>query len=334
MRAARALLFLFATVLLASAQNPLKNLEKIRVGGVDYVRFKEWCDEANFDFRWVKRDDDFQITNRIWKLSFSVDSRKAQINGMNFLLSMPIISRSNVPFISGVDLQTAIQPILFPPKNPSGKNIATICLDPGHGGKDPGNMEKRNQEKKYTLLLAEEIAQILRQAGLKVILTRTNDRFVELPDRAAFANRNGADLFVSLHYNSSGSSFVNGMEVYCLSPAGTMSSNEGGGRSDTGSFPGNVQNEKNMLLAYQIQKSLLNNLSGEDRGVKRARFEVLREVKMPAVLIEGGFMSNSAEAKRIYDSTHRKKMALALANGILAYKHTVETLPKAEASKR
>ena len=79
-----------------------------------------------------------------------------------------------------------------------------------------------------------------------------------------------------------------------------------------------------MLLAYQLEKSLVRNLGCEDRGVKRARFEVLRAAEMPAVLIEGGFMSHSAEAKKIYDAGYRRQMAQAIVEGILAYRRLVE----------
>ena len=90
---------------------------------------------------------------------------------------------------------------------------------------------------------------------------------------------------------------------------------------------GNRNDDKNMLLAYELQKSLVGHLNVEDRGVRRARFEVLREAEMPAALIEGGFMSNPADARRIYDAGFRQQMAQAIVTGILAYKNKVETIP-------
>lgn len=325
MRVVPTLLLLLLSFAVVSAQNPLKDLQRVRMAsGVEFIRVNEWCEAADFTLRWRSKDDDFSLFNRTWQLSFSVDSRKAQINGMQFLLSHPVILRSKVPYISHVDLQTTIQPMLFPPVNLAGKSVRMICLDPGHGGSDPGNINKRNREKDFTLLLSIELEKVLRQAGLGVVLTRVRDQSLKLSERAAIANRHNADLFVSLHYNSTSSSSVKGAEVYCMTPAGTVSSNSDGGKSDTGTYAGNSSNEKNMLLAYQIQRSLLKNLSMEDRGIKRARFEVLREVKMPAVLIEGGFMSNATEAKRIYDPAQRKQMALAIAEGILNYKRIVE----------
>jgi N-acetylmuramoyl-L-alanine amidase len=126
-----------------------------------------------------------------------------------------------------------------------------------------------------------------------------------------------------MHYDA-GNNDVRGVEVFCLTPAGMKSSNEGGGRSPESADSGNAQDERNVLLAYDVQKSVTHSLPVEDRGMKRARFEVLREARMPAILIEGGFMSDPADARNIYDSAFRKRMARAIVDGILAYKSAVE----------
>jgi N-acetylmuramoyl-L-alanine amidase len=115
---------------------------------------------------------------------------------------------------------------------------------------------------------------------------------------------------------------VKGIETYCLTPAGATSSNAQG-EGDTRWFKANGNDEKNMLLAYQLQKSMVRELPVEDRGVKRARFQVLREATMPAVLIEGGFLSHPIEQKKILDAAYRRQLARAIVDGILAYKKTV-----------
>src|SRR5262249_1609517 len=137
-------------------------------------------------------------------------------------------------YVSQLDALTALQPLLSPAKNRAGVKIKKVCLDPGHGGKDPGNRVGSNEEKKYTLLLAQEVSTQLVKAGLKVTMTRTDDTFIELPDRPDIARRRTADLFVSIHFNSadSGRDTVHGTEVYCLTPPGAESTNahgEGGG---------------------------------------------------------------------------------------------------------
>src|SRR5277367_91332 len=140
------------------------------------------------------------------RLVFDVDSAQAEINGVNVRLSFPVANQKGVPLISQLDLDKTIRPLLFPSRYVEPKRITTICLDPGHGGKDSGNRVGfgffGHSEKTYTLLLAFELRDQLKKLGFNVILTRTKDVYVELPDRPALANRRGADLFISLHFNA------------------------------------------------------------------------------------------------------------------------------------
>ncbi len=196
--------------------------------------------------------------------------------------------------------------------------------NPGHGGNDPGYKVGDKEEKKFTLLLAQELRDQLAKAGFKVSLTRTSDKKIELPMRPELAKRRGADLFISLHFNAFPQKTVQGTEVYCLTPAGAPSSNARGEGAGAGSSPGNRYNDKNMFLAYQMQKSLTKSLAVEDRGVHRARFWVLRDATMPAVLIEGGFLSHPVEGRKIGDPGYRRQMARAIADAVTAYKRQVE----------
>ena len=252
------------------------------------------------------------------RLELTMDSRRAEIGGVNVWLSLPVVNRNGVALISVVDAGTTIESILFPQK--SDARLTTICLDPGHGGKDTGEIDGRNYEKTYALLLAREVAELLKKEGFKTLLTRESDSFVDLPARPLLARRQGADLFVSLHYNSA-DNYIRGLEVYCLAPAGVNSSNEGGGKSLRPREAGNAHDGQNALLAYNMEKAIATGVPMEDRGMKRSHFEVLREACMPAVLIEGGFMSNPSDARNIYDTAFRKRMAQAIVNGILAYKN-------------
>jgi N-acetylmuramoyl-L-alanine amidase len=157
------------------------------------------------------------------------------------------------------------------------------------------------------------------------VLTRNSDVKVPLEARPELARKRGADLFVSLHFNAipRQAREVQGVEVYCLTPEGAYSSNAGG-EGDTRWCAGNRHNGKNLLLAYQLQRALTRApLSLEDRSVHRARFQVLREATMPAVLIEGGFMSHPAESRKIFDPDYRRQMAKAIVDGILAYRKAV-----------
>lgn len=319
---------LFSGVLLVVAISPpvasslARSIDPVRLNGKEYVRLADWAAANNFSVRWTQKDEALQLSGSA-QLELQVHSPEAQLNGVKVRLLFPLAQHDNAVYLSRADLQT-FGALLSPPR--ARTRIKTICLDPGHGGKDPGFSVGSNQEKKYTLLLAKELQDQLIHAGFKVSLTRTHDNYVERAERPDLARRRNADLFISLHFNATEGSAksVQGVEVYCLTPAGAPSSNSGGEGGGAGWFAGNRRNDENTFLAYQLQKALTRELPAEDRGLHRARFEVLREATMPAVLIEGGFMSHPTEGKKIFTPAYRKQMARAIVNGVAAYKAAVE----------
>jgi N-acetylmuramoyl-L-alanine amidase len=137
-------------------------------------------------------------------------------------------------------------------------------------------------------------------------------------------------LFVSLHFNAtqSGKNEVEGPETYCITPVGAASSNAQGEGADHGATTANRCENKSLLFAYQMEKSLVQNLNAEDRGVRRARFAVLRDAAMPAILIEGGYMTHPSEGKKIFDAAYRKQMAAAMVKGILNYQKLIAPAAK------
>jgi N-acetylmuramoyl-L-alanine amidase len=310
------------------AEGGVVDLERISLSGNDYVRLSDWARAYNFRISWSRDDEEVLVSTRWSKLVFRVDSPKAEINGIVVYLSLPIAARQGSAYIALSDLQAAVIPVLFPPKNKGALPILSICLDPGHGGKDPGNEEGRRKEKEYTFLLAWEVRRLLIGEGLKVSLTRTADAFVPLAGRPELAKKLDADLFVSLHFNSAIAerNQVKGVEVYCMTPAGASSTNVRAEGTETSASRGNWFDAKNILLAYQIQKSLVGKVGAEDRGVRRARFVVLRNAEMPAVLVEAGFMSHPQESEKIFDAEYRRQLAQAIVDGILVYKRLVERL--------
>ena len=316
---------LFSIVLLTtSAQAAARNLERVTVSGNEFVRLAEWSESAGCSMKWNKRDGEIDVSGPSARLNFTIDSRRAEIYGVSIWLCLPVVNRNGVPLISLADVRSTLEPVLSPRK--SEDRVHTVCLDPGHGGKDGGKAQGLHYEKKYTLLLAQETAGLLKEQGFKVVMTRSNDDAVELSDRPQLASRHGADVFVSLHYNASEPN-LHGVEVFCLAPPDMNSSDEGGGTSTHPAETGNAQDDRNVLLAYQMQKSITRSLPLEDLGLKRSHFEVLRLARIPAILIEGGFLSNADDAKKIYDAAIRKRMARAIVDGLLAYKKAVTPLP-------
>ena len=305
------------------------------INGHGYTALSEWAAVNNFHLQ-TRRGGMVIFTNQMSRLVVEKDSRIAQINGVNVAMSFPAAVDKGVMLVSQLDLAKTIDPLVFAPKF-TGKKISIICIDPGHGGKDTGNHTGSQNEKTYTLLLAQELGDQLRSFGFNVVFTRTKDKFVELAERPDLANRRGADLLVSLHFNATESSKaeVSGLETYCITPVGASSSNAEGKGAGYGATPANVVERKSLLLAYQVQKSLVKTLSAEDRSVRRARFAVLREAEMPSILIESGYLTHPAEGKKIADPAYRKQIAAAIVKGILNYQKLTAppALPVAAADK-
>jgi len=301
-------------------------LAEVRIGGREYVRMGDWAKANNLQLRWTKRDEVLELTNLGWHLRFEVHSPEASLNGVRVRLLFPLAQHDGSVMLSALDAQTTFRPVLSPLRSSHSGTINSICLDPGHGGKDPGYRVGSNQEKRYNLLLAQELRDQLTKAGWKVSLTRAVDAYVELPERPELARRRNADLFLSLHFNATETSrgSVQGAEVYCLTPAGAPSTNSRGEGAGAGWFTGNLRNDRNMFLAYQLQKALTRDLGMEDRGVHRARFAVLRGATMPAALIEAGFMSHPAEGQKIFTAEYRRQIARAIVEGLNAYRKATQ----------
>ena len=221
--------------------------------------------------------------------------------------------------------------------------IWTVVLDPGHGGKDPGALGTNLQEKDIVLATAYDVVRELNRIPfIKVVMTRTKDEFVKLRDRSALAEQSNADLFVSLHCNSSPKAKSSGFEVYTLSRDGASDEvahevarkensvlqleNNG---AEIESTPMLNQILCSMIMTDTINQSvLLAGFIGKEakkisslnyRGHKNANFFVLRSLKIPAVLVEMGFVSNAAEEKRMAQKKWRKTMASRVAGGIRNY---------------
>jgi N-acetylmuramoyl-L-alanine amidase len=211
------------------------------------------------------------------------------------------------------------------------KTNAVIVLDPGHGGKDSGakSILGPNYEKEFTLDWALRVQRMLSTNGYKVYLTRSNDVDVALSNRVAMAERLQADLFVSLHFNSAMPAIEpSGLETYCLTPMGMPSSVTRGFEDNlSASYPNNNHDTKNLQYAVRFHQALLTATGTPDRMVRRARFlGVLKGQNRPAVLIEGGFLSNPHEAQQIADPNYRRRLSEAVVRALVrpqAYRQEV-----------
>ncbi len=251
-------------------------------------------------------------------------SAKVRINGINFCIANLILSRGGKPYISATDWNSTVRVLLTPRQLTKNHRVGTIIIDPGHGGKDQGAAGKFSLEKHLTLKIARRTAQILRSVGYRVLLTRTTDRKVDLARRPQLAASNGGNLFVSIHINSAADHRVSGIETFCLAPPGQRSSNDGKGKGNTGKLAGNAFDANNLLLAATIHRQLIYRTKATDRGVKRARFAVLRDLTMPGILVELGFISNLDEERKLNTDAYIEKLALGIVNGIIEYQRTIQ----------
>jgi N-acetylmuramoyl-L-alanine amidase len=168
--------------------------------------------------------------------------------------------------------------------------------------------------------LARRMRVHLSHAGLKVWLTRDNDRKVDLSQRCRKAAEWEADLFVSLHANQAANKEAQGAETYVLPATGSPStSNKKPSELAREAYPGNRHDAANTVLGYAVQNALLSETGAVDRGLKRARFVVLREAPCPAVLVECGFLSNGEEAARLESDAYREQLAQGLSRGVMEY---------------
>ena len=253
-------------------------------------------------------------------LSFKNNNREASIDGVKYWLSFPPTERDGKLWISRLDLSKTIEPALRPAQGRGLYSPAAVILDPGHGGRDKGATGLYQYEKNFTLDLARRVRDRLRQAGVKVVLTRNSDSFLELDERAAITEHHPGAIFVSLHFNSSPNPAANGLEIFSITPRGAPSTeDEDMSLRDLVNEPGNAHDETSFLLAGAIYGAMHGKIPMFDRGIKRARFAVLRLSECPAVLVEGGFLTSPQDARRIASPKWRDALATAISDGILAY---------------
>ena len=248
----------------------------------------------------------------------------------------------------------ATKPAPDPPKAPKsvpapslaqqlGLSVKTIVIDPGHGGKDPGAVSKARQEKQIVLSLSKTLRDILVKKGYNVRLTRETDVFLPLRKRTQFATNQKADLFISIHTNASISAKAIGIETYYLALASDESARRTAMRENAGAeynmkeldaLVGRIlkksKSTESRRLAELIQAQLTSGKQVRNRGVKHAPFVVLIGTKVPAVLVEVGFISNPTEGKKLTTKTYQRQLATAIASGIEQY---IKNIPSPAANQ-
>ena len=260
------------------------------------------------------------MKNKWNTIEVETNSRRAWINGIMVWLQHPCRKSGRSWAIREVDFKKGIDPIMRAYAHVPTKTPRLVVLDPGHGGKDAGAVSPRKvYEKLAVLSISKRVKAHLEAKKIPVRLTRSTDTFVPLQQRSEIAAKAGADLFVSIHADGAGDSSANGVETFIMTAAGCDSSNHYGQGGDKSPGRGNQYDAANAVLGFSIQSNLVKTSKRSDRGLRRARFSVLKHAPCPGALVECGFLTNPEEEALMIDANYREAVARGISNGILGY---------------
>lgn len=315
-------------------------LPTTRLAGIECVSAADLAAHLGFKCDLSESGKRAQLADGKSRVVLESDNRECTVDGMRIFLGDPARTRGGQLYVTRTDAERCLTPLLRPglgvsvPATPK-----VIALDPGHGGRFAGTENQRLglQEKHLALDVAQRLKKLLEAAGYQVVMTRTADTELapsleaDIALRGEIANRAGADLFVSLHFNSlPNDSRTSGSEIYTFSPAGQRSSNSwGNGRDDAeaSASPVNRHDHWSVVLAQAIHRNVLATLKTNDRGKKINQLGALRRLDCPGVLVESAFLSNDTEARRVATPAFRQQIAEAVAAGVRDY---VATLGRAK----
>ena len=293
-----------------------------------YIGSADLARTLQLDQRWVTPKRRVAFSDGPATLTLERDQREVELNGLRVFLGEPAVWRDGEIAISRIDFERLVLPALRPTYlTDSPPALKVIALDPGHGGRDTGKVNPRLNvvEKEMTLDTARRLKVLLEAQGYQVVMTRTEDRFVELAERSELAAAAKADLFISLHFNAveAEASRVTGVEVYAMTPQYQLSADQRRDEYVPVFNPGNAFDVWNAVVGYHVHRELLAALKVPDRGFKRSRHAVLRLARCPAILVEAGFLSHDGEARRVSEPQYRQEIAVAIAAGVKNYAATL-----------
>jgi N-acetylmuramoyl-L-alanine amidase len=308
-----------------------------KIGRTDYVGLVEVARRLDLKLTWAEPGRKLTLAGPSARAELEADTRDISVNGVRVFLGDPVATTGGQMYVSRVDFERCLAPMLRPGHGADVRpGPKVIVLDAGHGGNDPGNPGKANvklgtNEKTFTLDVARRTRKLLEAEGYRVVMTREDDSFVALLQRAALANIARADVFVSIHFNALANDHkTSGVEVYTFAPRFQRSSNAWGAteKNDTEDYasPGNRFDHWNVVLAHAIHRRFVVDLKTADRGKKLMHLAVLRPLNCPGILLECGFLTSDSEVRKIATPAYRQQIAVALAAGIRDYAATLDGL--------
>lgn len=298
----------------------------VKIGGREYLTVDNVAQFYGLPAGVSPIEKRIRLDNGKLSLEVQLNSREIMVNGIRTWLCFPIMEKDGQYLVSRVDLAKTLEPQLRPQLIPNLGQFKTVILDAGHGGHDRGAISSYGYEKDFALDVARNIKPLLEAQGLNVKMTRDRDVFVPLELRARIANSAKDAVFVSIHFNATNSNpSAAGFEIFSLTPRGAPSTDDDAlALRFMNMEAGSPVDAPSLALSMSVYHSVVGHLPEYDRGIKRARFAVLRLTKIPAVLVEGGFLTQRGESQLIAQSTWRQKLAQSIATGILKYKGLVD----------
>src|SRR3954453_22001607 len=324
-----AALLLCAIALIAATARAASDWHVVKVGPRDYLTLDNIAQFYGLPTNVQPggpQGKTLNLENGRGQLQVTLEGRECIINGVRNWLSFPVIAKDGHFLMSRVDLAKTVEPQMRPHMIQGLGKVTTVVLDPGHGGHDKGACSNYGCEKDYVLDIGKQLKPLLEAKGFKVVMTRDSDVFIPLEQRARIANATRDSIFVSLHLNATDwNPAAAGFEIYSLTPRGAPSTQDEGLALRFFQMQiGSPANAPSLALSMAIYHSVLGHIPEPDRGIKRARFAVLRLTRIPAVLMEGGFLTERSEGRLIANDQWRTKYAQSLATGIENYKFLAE----------
>ncbi len=320
----------FISLVLLFALSPLalaaSDWNVVKLGGREYLTADNVAKFYGLPTGVAPIEKHLRLDNGKNSLEFQLDSREVMINGVRNWLCFPVTEKDGNYLVSRVDLAKTLEPQLRPQMIPNLGKFKTVVLDPGHGGYDKGAISPYGCEKDFALDVARDLKPLLEAKGLNVKMTRDRDVFVPLELRARIANATKDSIFVSIHFNATDANpSAQGFEIFSLTPRGAPSTADDAlALRFMNMQAGSPVDAPSLALSMSVFHSVVGHFSEFDRGIKRARFAVLRLTKIPAILVEGGFLTERGESRLIAQSTWRAKLAQSIATGIVNYKGLVD----------
>lgn len=299
-----------------------RSLSYVQAGGQSFVRLSDMARLYGLRVSGAANGH-VVLSSSYHSMIFEPDSRKMSLMDVQIWLQNPVTRVRGRWTVNRLDADNTLDPILRSYHYLRNRGASVVVIDAGHGGQDGGAQSAATGlcEKDANLDIAQRVRALLVRADVRTLMTREDDTFIELDDRCTIAGRWSPDVFVSIHCNSGPDSDAQGIETYILSKAGGASTNARD-QAPSNAYrtqPGNSHDAASAVLGFALQKRLLRDTGAEDRGLRHARFAVLKDAPCAAALVECGFLSNRAEALKLGDPVYRDRMARAIAQGILDY---------------